>query len=220
MVEVRAYELELHVLHLEEHVWMNAVDYEMSVRARRMVRRYGSDRNSLGLMGGSSWRLLFLLKFGRLNFALNELLLPIPLPIPLPPLIPELFNVLAALLRTLPLVGGGETAVVLLVSAISFSLASSILPIRVGIDDTDDGEVPIPPSEPASRRDEGEGDREAVDGGGRVLLDTGIGLEIEIELALGRSIESLDEVRLVNVDLDANFLIPNALGSGRPPRFD
>ena len=53
-----------------------------------------------------------------------------------------------------------------------------------------------------------------------MLLETGIGLEIEIELALGRSIESLDEVRLANVDLDANFLIPNPLGSGRFPRFD
>jgi hypothetical protein len=215
LIEVRAYKLELHVLNLEEHVWMNAVDYEMSVRTRRMVRRYGSGRNSLGLMGGSSCRLLFLLKFGRLNFALNELLLPIPLP---PPLVPELSNVLAALLGMLPLIGGGETTVILLASAISPSLVSSTLPRRVGIDDMDDGEVPIPPSipselvEPASRRAEGEGDNEAVDGGGRVPLETGIGLEIEIELALGRSIESLDEVRLVDVDLDANFLIPNALG--------
>lgn len=46
------------------------------------------------------------------------------------------------------------------------------------------------------------------------------GHKIEIELVLGQSIKSLDEVHLVSIELDANFLIPKVLGSGWFPRFD
>jgi len=51
-----------------------------------------------------------------------------------------------------------------------------------------------------------------------VLLDIGIGLDIDIELNGG--MESFDEVLFVKVDLDANFLRPITLAFGPFPRFD